>query len=444
MANLRTPKGTIDLSPPQALRIDQIIAEITKIFKNHNGVPISTPMFELREILMGKYGEETKLIYNLEDQGGDICSLRYDLTVPFSRFLATNRISKLRRYQIGNVFRRDNPSFKTGRLREFTQADFDICGQNLPMVYDAEILKMIYEILIRLQNILEDKKEFVIKINDRRIIMGFLEISHVPVELRSTTCSTIDKYDKFTKLEMIKEFKEKGLNDEQINKIYEFIDFKDENEQVLGYLKKFTESTVEDFSSSTTNMEFKKAVEEFELLFIYLNAFDVKNVKFDLSLARGLEYYTGIIIESCFLNTETGSIIGGGRYDNLCKSISNFATPCVGFSVGVSRVFSLFEPLIIKKDILVGSGHGLMLEERLRILNELWSYGCNAETISGKKINFMDQVELAQKGNFKYIVFTGEAEFSQNILKIYNVEESKSFEIPRSELKNFILETRLG
>lgn len=264
---------------------------------------------------MSKYGEESKLIYDLEDQGGDICSLRYDLTILFSRYLSMNRTRKMRRYQIGNVFRRDNPSFKTGRLREFIQADFDICGDNLKMVND-----------------------------------------------------------------------------------------------------------------------FAEAIDEMKLLLKYAEIYNIQNLKLDLSLARGLYYYTGLIVEVTLPGTDIGSVIGGGRYDNLCSSISSHSVPCVGFSVGVSRLFTQCPLETIKYDIFVGSTYGLLQEERMRILNVLWMNGSSAETFSGKRVSFNDQMDYAEENNFKFMVCTGSNEFNNGLLKIVIVESGEKEEIKAEDL----------
>lgn len=447
MISLRTPKGTVDLDVEQSLTQDAVIQKITKIFRTHNGTPIDTPTFELRELLLNKYGEDAKLIYNLEDQGGDICSLRYDLTVPFSRYLSMNRVSKMRRYQIGSVFRRDNPSFRTGRLREFVQADFDICGENLPMVHDSEILKIIYDILKEFD--LKDRNgnsmNFAIRVNDRRILVGLLEMADVPAELRGTVCSTIDKVDKLPEDELNSEFAAKGLGREQISKISGFMQLKGSNEEILEFLRmKMVNSSpraigIEEDASLVALDSFKQAVEELEMLLRYAKGYGVENIKVDLSLARGLDYYTGLIIEACYLDSDVGSVVGGGRYDNLCRSVSNFSVPCVGFSVGVSRISALSKPTKAEFDVFVGSGFGLMLEDRMCILSRMWRLGVRSETFTGKRVNYKSQVEFARKNNFKMAIFTGENELRKGVVGILDIESMAKREIPRSELDSFIL-----
>ena len=142
---LKTPKGTKDWADKDMIFREAIFNSLSTLFQKHGGVTIDTPVFELREILTGKYGEDSKLIYNLEDQGGELTSLRYDLTVPFARFVASNSISSIKRYHIAKVYRRDQPAMTKGRMREFYQCDFDIAGQYDSMIPDSEILQLLCE-----------------------------------------------------------------------------------------------------------------------------------------------------------------------------------------------------------------------------------------------------------------------------------------------------------
>lgn len=451
MGDLRTPKGTLDHSPAEALVCRRMVEQITRIFERHNAVPIDTPTFELRSVLMNKYGEESKLIYNIEDQGGDICSLRYDLTVPFSRYLAMNRIKKMRRYQIGNVFRRDNPSFRTGRLREFLQADFDICGDNLPMVSDAEVLRVIDEVLASVG------KEYLIRINDRRIIMGMLDGCGVDRGLHAAVCSTVDKADKCGWEELAAEFRAKGLSDGQVAHVRRYMEAGGSNEDVVEFLEgqcagggsENASNTGPGDSSAAAHSSqkggwvvlsgaaregFRNAIDEMKLLLRYAGMYGVRNLRLDLSLARGLDYYTGLIVEAALPGTDVGSVVGGGRYDNLCSSLSGHSVPCVGFSVGVSRLLTQCPPETIGYDVFVGSGYGLLLEERMGILDTLWANGFSAETFTGRRVNFKDQVDYARKNGFRVMVCTGENELRGGVLKIVTVESGEKEEIGAADL----------
>lgn len=156
---LKTPKGMRDFEPKQMAVREQVFKTITNVFKRHGGLAIDTPVCERKDVLTGKYGEDSKLIYDLQDQGGELLSLRYDLTVPFARYLAQNKINNMKRYHIAKVYRRDNPSVTKGRFREFYQCDFDIAGKFDSMIPDVECLRIIYEILTEL-----DLNSFLIKV----------------------------------------------------------------------------------------------------------------------------------------------------------------------------------------------------------------------------------------------------------------------------------------
>uniref|UniRef100_A0AAR2L2E3 histidine--tRNA ligase n=1 Tax=Pygocentrus nattereri TaxID=42514 RepID=A0AAR2L2E3_PYGNA len=216
---LKTAKGTRDYNPKQMAIREKVFNTIVSCFKRHGAETIDTPVFELKETLTGKYGEDSKLIYDLKDQGGELLSLRYDLTVPFARYLAMNKITNIKRYHIAKVYRRDNPAMTRGRYREFYQCDFDIAGQYDPMIPDAECLKIVYEILSEL-----DLGDFHIKVNDRRILDGMFAVCGVPDEKFRTICSTVDKLDKMlwedVKNEMVKE---KGLTEEAADQIGEYV-----------------------------------------------------------------------------------------------------------------------------------------------------------------------------------------------------------------------------
>lgn len=418
MKNLRTPKGTLDINPTDALTQADFIAKIKQIFEKHHGMPIVTPTFELRDILCNNYGEESKLIYNLENQGGDICSLRYDLTVPFSRYVSTYRIRKMRKYQIGNVFRRDNPSFETGRLREFIQADFDICGDGLPMLNDSEIIKIADEIMSNVG------LNYQIRINDRRIINGILSRCNIVKSMHASVCSTIDKSDKMQWNDLEIELIEKGLSESQILEIKEFVECDGSNEIKLKWIKEKLMCVENEDKAENNDLidECKAGIEEMETLLEYLEAYNVKSIKVDFSLARGLDYYTGMIFEVVLLNKRIGSVIGGGRYDGLTKKLSNMKTACVGFSVGVSRLCNVLKKVEKSFGVYVGSFHGLLVVERIRILEMLWKNNISAETFVGKRVNPKEQMEYANKNKFKTIVYVGENENANGKVVVIDLE----------------------
>ncbi|KAH9307993.1 hypothetical protein KI387_035904, partial [Taxus chinensis] len=297
----KIPKGTRDFKPEQMAIRERAFGIIAGVFKRHGAVALDTPVFELRETLMGKYGEDSKLIYDLADQGGEICSLRYDLTVPFARYLAMYNISNLKRYHIARVYRRDNPS--KGRYREFYQCDFDIAGQHASMVPDFEVIKVLTELLDEL-----DIGDYEVKLNHRKLLDGMLEICGVPQEKFRTICSAIDKLDKQPWEQVRKEMvEEKGLTSETADSIGSLVLKRGRPLEMLAELKQKNSCFLKHDGSGL-------ALQELETLFNYLEHSNCLNkISFDLSLARGLDYYTGVIYEAVFKGTtqrfQSGSIL---------------------------------------------------------------------------------------------------------------------------------------
>ncbi|KAF3837774.1 hypothetical protein F7725_009542 [Dissostichus mawsoni] len=315
---LKTAKGTRDYNPKQMAIREKVFNTILGCFKRHGAETIDTPVFELKETLTGKYGEDSKLIYDLKDQGGELLSLRYDLTVPFARYLAMNKITNIKRYHIAKVYRRDNPAMTRGRYREFYQCDFDIAGQYDAMIPDAECLKIVYEILSEL-----DIGDFRIKVNDRRILDGMFAMPWKEV-----------------RKEMVSE---KGLSEEVADQIGEYVSLQGGMELAERLLQDQKMSQSKQACAGLTDIK---------LLFSYLQLFQVTDkVVFDLSLARGLDYYTGIIYEGFLTQTgiaaeaqnssgaeesvSVGSVAGGGRYDGLVGMFDpkGRKVPCVGAEV---------------------------------------------------------------------------------------------------------------
>lgn len=347
---------------------DRIFSTITSVFKRHGAVTIDTPVFELRPILSGKYGEDSKLIYDLSDQGGELCSLRYDLTVPFARWLAMNpSIQSIKRYHIAKVYRRDQPAMTKGRMREFYQCDFDIAGSYDRMLPDAEILRIVCEVFGEQGLGWASQGGFTVKINHRKVLDGIFEVCGVPKEKLRSISSAIDKLDKSPWEEVRKEMvEEKGLSEEVADRIWEFVRRRG-GRDVLEALRQ-DQRVME-------NQNLVAGLEDMDLLFGYLEAFGVLDkIDFNLSLARGLDYYTGVIYEvvtegsapptttsqkpqkpakrekvnefdedrSNDPSVGVGSVAAGGRYDELVGMFSGKAQiPCVGISFGVDRIFSI-------------------------------------------------------------------------------------------------------
>ncbi|KAH9611458.1 hypothetical protein KSS87_009108 [Heliosperma pusillum] len=427
-------KGTRDFAKEQMTLRERAFSIITEIFKRHGAMALDTPVFELRETLMGKYGEDSKLIYDLADQGGELCSLRYDLTVPFARYVAMNSLTSFKRYQIAKVYRRDNPS--KGRYREFYQCDFDIAGQYEKMGPDFEVIKILTELLDEL-NI----GSYEVKLNHRKLLDGMLDICGVPPEKFRTICSSIDKLDKQSFDQVKKEMvEEKGLTVEIADRIGSFVKDRGSPLQLLAKLKQEGSEFLKHEGSAL-------ALNELEILFKALEkAKGIDNIVFDLSLARGLDYYTGVIYEAVFKGTtQVGSIAAGGRYDNLIGMFGSKQVPAVGVSLGIERVFAIMEQnqkdqnQVIRAnetEVLVGvMGDDLTLAAEL--VSELWSAKIKAEYTIVKKV--VKIFERAEASGIPFAVMVGDRELNAGIVKVRDVKTKVEDSIPRDTMVQELL-----
>lgn len=427
----KIPKGTRDFGKEQMAVREKAFSIIVGVFKRHGAVALDTPVFELRETLMGKYGEDSKLIYDLADQGGEICSLRYDLTVPFARYLAMNNINSLKRYQIAKVYRRDNPS--RGRYREFYQCDFDVAGQYDVMEPDFEVIDVLTELLDEL-----DIGDYEIKLNHRKLLDGMLEICGVPSDKFRTVCSSVDKLDKQSFDQVKKELvEEKGLTVETADKIGSFVKKRGPPLEILSDLK-------QDGSQFMENNGSVKALNDLEILFRALEKSKcIHRVVFDLSLARGLDYYTGVIFEAVFKggSTQVGSIAAGGRYDNLVGMFSGKQVPAVGVSLGIERVFTIMEEQFEKDKnksiratetqvlvVLLGKDLALAAE----LVKELWNAKLKAEFSVTKKV--LKQIERANLSGIPLMVIVGESELERGEANIKELATNTQVTVPRNKI----------
>lgn len=427
----KIPKGARDFLPEQMRIREQAFAAIRRVFKRHGAVEIDTPVFELKEVLTGKYGEDSKLIYDLADQGGELLSLRYDLTVPFARFLAMNSVGNIKRYHMAKVYRRDNPQITKGRYREFYQCDFDVAGNFPPMVADAEVITVAHEILSELPI-----GGFMIKLNHRGILDAIFEISGVPSEKFRTICSAVDKLDKATweevKAEMVDE---KGLDPAVADKIGKFVTFNGEPRKL--WQEMMDQKVFGDHAGALSAMSSMKT------LFDFLEAMgSIGSISFDMSLARGLDYYTGVIYEAVLTDgtSSMGSIAAGGRYDNLVGmfSVSNTQTPCVGVSIGIERVFRIMEEKSQERNILqkqstievyiasIGSG---LLVERMKLAKLLWSNNISAEYSHLENPKFKRQLDHALGANIPVMVVFGESELQNGTVKVKDMKNHDEKEV---------------
>ncbi|ESQ50123.1 hypothetical protein EUTSA_v10001912mg [Eutrema salsugineum] len=354
----------------------------------HGVTALDTPVFELRETVMGKYGEDSKLIYDIADQGGELCSLRYDLTVPFARYVAMNGITSFKRYQIATVYRRDNPS--KGRYREFYQCDLDIAGLFERMGPDFEIVKIMTELLDELQI-----GDYEVKLSNRKLFDGMLEICGVPPEKFRIICSSIDKLDKQS-------------FEHTADRIRTFVKERGQTMELLSKLR-------QEGSELLTNESSKEALEDLSIMFEALDRSNCSNrIVFDLSLARGLDYYNGVIFEAV-----CKAIGAGGRYDNLIGMFGKRKVPAVGMSLGIERVFNILEELqkqqkqVIRStetQVLVSIVADNKLAEAAELVSQLWAAKIKAEYLVSKRRN--KHLDCATESGIPWMVIVGERELS--------------------------------
>lgn len=412
-----TLPGFMELLPKDQILFNKIKDTIRKTYESFGFIPIDTPLIERSEILLAKGGGETeKQIYRFTKGDTDM-ALRFDLTVPLARYVAQhfpNLTFPYRRYHIGKVYRGEKS--QRGRFREFYQCDVDIIGNGkLSVVYDAEIPSIIYATFRNL-----GFEDFTVKINNRKVLNGFfasLNISSTVDVLRS-----IDKLEKIGDSGVRAELKELGLPESTVDKILSFIKIQGSDGEKLEALK----------ALDITNEIFREGIEELETVIEYVKSFGVpeKNYMIDLTIARGLDYYTGTVYET-FLDDypEIGSVCSGGRYDNLAEFYTTQKLPGVGISIGLTRLFyQLNEAGLLEGDapstltkVLVVPMDETCNEYSIKVANILREEGIVSEVHFeeakvGKKLNYANKLDIP------YVILIGEDEIRRQMVSLKDMK----------------------
>ncbi len=424
----RTLAGFMELLPNEQILFNQIKETIEKTYKKFGFLPIDTPVVELAEILLAKAGGETeKQIYRFQKGDTDL-ALRFDLTVPLAKYVAKNygNLSfPFRRYQIGKVYRGERA--QKGRYREFYQCDIDIIGDGkLGLINDAEIPSIIYTIFRDL-----GFKDFTIRINNRRILNGIFE-SINQKENSEEILRIIDKIEKIGKNSVIEEFEKIGLNEEQIQKIIDFIEIQGTSDEKIEKLE----------GLGIQNEIFNQGIRELKTVIENVRLFGVpeENFNVDLTIARGLDYYTGTVYET-FLNEyrELGSVCSGGRYENLAEYYTNKNLPGVGVSIGLTRLFSKLNELNIIKADKKSVAEILIipmvedLKEPIKLATKLRNAGINTEIyLNEKKIKA--KFKYADKLEIPYVIVIGEDEIKENVVTIKNMKTGEEVKASNNEI----------
>lgn len=442
------PKGTRDFSPEIVRRRNYIFQIIRTVFERYGFQPLETPAMEDMSTLTGKYGEEgDKLMFRILDNGDIIekakqakdnkelssllCgkALRYDLTIPFARYVVMhqNEIAfPFKRYQIQPVWRADRP--QKGRYREFYQCDADIVGSD-SLINEAELLSIYDQVFSSL-----GIKGFELRVNNRKILSGLAEMIGRP-ELLTDITIAIDKLDKIG-LEGVKnELEERGLDKISIEKIEKFLNIQGSGEEKLTQLQTLLHNSV----TAQKGMEELK-----EVLFSGNIPLQVKPL-LDQTLARGLNYYTGIIIEAkAPAAVKIGSIGGGGRYDDLTGLFGLSGISGVGISFGVDRIYDVLEELNLFPDVVQQSTQVLFLQmdkESLPIIFPLLQKlreNNIASEVYPDQVKFDKQMKYANKRSIPFVAIIGESERAENAVSLKNMQSGKQEKIPMENMLNHL------
>ncbi|MCF6169464.1 MAG: histidine--tRNA ligase [Bacteroidales bacterium] len=445
------PKGTRDFSPTEMSRRNYIFDTIKSVFQNFGYLPIETPAMENLSTLMGKYGEEgDRLLFKILNSGDYLKNvtlgedaaqglnkitrsiaekgLRYDLTVPFARYVAQHRNEitfPFKRYQVQPVWRADRP--QKGRYREFFQCDVDVIGSN-SLLNEVELIRMIDDIFCEL------KMGVVIKINNRKILSGIAEVIAVPEKLTDIT-TAIDKIDKIGLDKVYEELRSKGLTDETIQMLEPIINLGGDNQKKLNCLREFIGTTADG----------SQGITELQTVIDLLNGLDIRSeVEIDQSLARGLNYYTGAIIEVKAKKVGIGSVCGGGRYDNLTGVFGLPDVSGVGVSFGADRIYDVLNELDLfpeqvhkcTKVMLVNFG-GKEAAFSLNILQQLQRSGIPAE-LYPDTVKMKKQMKYADQKAIRFVLLIGDEEMKTGVLTLKDMESGEQHKLEMEQLTGLL------
>ena len=432
----RTLSGFMELLPAPQQQMERFLQTLRETYSLYGFTPLDTPLVESAEILLAKGGGETeKQIYRFSKGDADL-ALRFDLTVPLAKYVALHAgelAFPFRRYQIGKVYRGERA--QRGRFREFYQADIDIIGDGkLDIANEAEIPAVIYTTFIRL-----GLERFQIRVNNRKILNGFYAMQGLS-ERSGDIMRTVDKLDKIG-AEKVRDLlvEDVQLSGEQADEILKFIAIRGSNAEVLSALEGY----------AGRNELFDVGLEELKTVTRYLDAFGVPETHFavDLTIARGLDYYTGTVYETVMLDhPEIGSICSGGRYDNLAEYYTERQLPGVGISIGATRLFYVLqEQKLLNEKLNTAPAELLILPmtQDLTTAAEAATFfrGCEIRTqLYTEQKKFKAKMSYADKLGIPFVAFLGEDEAAQNKISLKNMQTGEQQLLTLTEAANVILE----
>lgn len=443
------PKGTRDFTPLEMIRRNYIFNTIRTVFEKYAYLPIETPTMENLSTLMGKYGEEgDRLLFKVLNSGDfmsgvdfqngtpnqiatSICEkgLRYDLTVPFARFVVQHRNEltfPFKRYQMQPVWRADRP--QKGRYREFYQCDVDVIGTD-SLLNELELIQITYEIFQQFG------LNIIIKMNNRKILTGIAEIVGQPDKI-TDICVAIDKLDKIGKEKVFEELLQRDIPEDAIKKMEPLFEFSGDNDSKINLLTTF-------FDGNKTGL---KGIEEIKTIFNYASQLGLIQPEFDITLARGLNYYTGAIFEVKTTDVSIGSISGGGRYDDLTGIFGLKNMSGVGISYGAERIYDVLDELKLFPEEIGTPIKAIFLnfgpkEEiyALKGLQFLRQQGIAAEIFPdyskiGKQMNYANAKKIP------FVIMAGEDEIKEHLFTLKNMVTGEQIKTSLEELQKWIIQ----
>ena len=422
----RTLSGFMELMPAPQKQLERMMQILRETYELYGFTPLDTPILESAEILLAKGGGETeKQIYRFQKGDSDL-AMRFDLTVPLAKYVAIHAgelAFPFRRYQIGKVYRGERA--QRGRYREFYQADIDIIGDGkLDILNEAEIPSIIYTIFRRF-----GLKRFVIRVNNRKLLNGFYGLLGL-TEKSGDIMRTVDKLDKIGADNVRNILLQEGLSEEQADEILRFISIQGTNAEVLEQLEGW----------KGKNETFDLGLSELTTVAKHLAAFGVpeENFSVDLTIARGLDYYTGTVYETTLLDhPELGSVCSGGRYDNLAEFYTDRQLPGVGISIGLTRLFYVLGEQNMLNDALPTAPADCLLlpmtedlGAAVALATALREGGIRTQIYSEQK-KFKAKISYADKLRIPYVVFLGEDEIARGECSVKDLRtgEQKSLSV---------------
>ena len=395
-------KGFRDFLPEKMALRNEVISRLRKVFDGYGFEELQTPALEYKEVLTGKYGHEAeKLMYLFKDLGNRDIGLRYDLTVPLARVVGSyNLKTPLRIYRVQPVWRADKP--QKGRLRELVQCDFDIVGSSSPLS-DAEIIAVLNDSLKSLGFL-----NYTIKVNSRQVLFNCLKLTKIDKDKHFTILQTLDKLEKIGKEKTKKELLSKGISESQTDGIFESLE----------------KSQADEFLEKTLKYSAQMGV--------------LRNLVFEKTLTRGLDYYTGPVFEAFLGDVNIGSVSGGGRYDNLIKNPSGVTIPAVGASIGIDRVCEAIEESELYKNVdyqketkvLVTIFSENLTGKSIEISSLLRNSGLRTEIYPDESFKLDKQLKYANDKNIPWVVIIGPKETISNSVILKNLASKKQETIP--------------